>query len=65
MSYKGEVFVDEQWVSNGLRFRTEAEALAYADNLYERWHLCTDYQATESSDTATHAYYNGAVGDLV
>jgi hypothetical protein len=39
MSYKAEVIADSsgEWVANGLRFATEAEARAYVDDLAGRW----------------------------
>ena len=48
MSYKPEVFVQGAWSSNALVFATEAEAKAYALNLFQRWTLCDDYRAVPS-----------------
>lgn len=50
MSWKTEVFVENEWVSNGLRFATKDEAERAGQELLSRWFLPTDSRATESED---------------
>lgn len=52
-SWQPEVEVDGVWSTNALRFRTEAEAKASAQNLYGRWMLTTDFRAAPSDDEPT------------
>jgi hypothetical protein len=54
MSYKPEVFVSGQWGQNGLAFETEAEALASARDLMNRWFLVTDCRAVESDEQVNY-----------
>lgn len=49
-SYKVYVCVDNEWVTNGLRFSTEAEALRYAEDLSARWTKVSTYDVQPSSD---------------
>lgn len=49
-SWKPEVFVDGQWASNSLRFRTQDEAERSGRELLSRWFVPTDSRATESTD---------------
>lgn len=44
------VYVDKEWVSNGLRFATETEAGRYADDLSARWTKVESYDIQPSSD---------------
>jgi hypothetical protein len=57
-SYKPEVIADSsgKWATNALRFATEAEALAFGDDLASRWTLVRDYRASESPDPVTHRW---------
>lgn len=52
MSYIAQVVADSsgQFVGNGLRFETHAQALAYARDLARRWTMVTDYRVVESDD---------------
>jgi hypothetical protein len=62
MSWKPEVIVLEEpgrWLSNGLRFATEQEALDNARNLMGRWILVTKYRATECSDPVNSRWVGG------
>ena len=63
MSFKPEVCAsrDGSFSQNSLCFATEAEALASAKDLYNRWTLCTDYRAVESTDPVTHALVDGVL----
>jgi hypothetical protein len=59
VSFKPEVEVQGAWSANGLRFRTEAEAHAYAQDLYSRWTLCSGFRATPCGDEPTHEWIDG------
>lgn len=52
-SWAPQVFVDGEWVSNGLRFATEAEADQWAHALLLRWFVPTDARAIPTSDPVT------------
>jgi len=56
MSYAAEVIADNsgKWCGNGLRFRTEDEALVYVKDLKARWILVRDTRVVESIDPITH-----------
>lgn len=56
MSYRPMVSTGGSFAGNGLRFATEAEALASAQDLYSRWTLCVDYRADESEDPVNYAW---------
>ena len=60
-SYKPEVDTtgDGRWNGNALRFATEAEALAYAQDLYTRWVLVKATRAVPSPDQPTHTFKEG------
>jgi hypothetical protein len=64
-SYAPEVFVDDQWSRNRLRFETSKEAEAYAHDLFMRWMLCIDSRAAESEDEPTHRYLDGRLTDII
>lgn len=55
MSYKPEVFVDNQWAQNNLAFATKAEAEAAAFDIMSRWMLVQDYRAVESDQPVNYA----------
>jgi len=59
MSYRPMVYVQGEWAGNGLRFATEAEALASAQNLMARWFLVDDIRVDESNDEVNYAWDNG------
>lgn len=59
MSYKPEVKVDGQFHSNNLVFASKTEAFDYAQDLFHRWTLCSDYRAVESDETPNHTYIMG------
>lgn len=63
MSFKPEVCAssDGLFSQNALCFATEAEALASAKDLHDRWMLCTAYRAAESTDPVTHALVDGVL----
>lgn len=61
-SYKPEVDTGEgRWSDNALRFETEAEARAWADDLYRRWVLVKATRATPSPDQPTHRFIEGTL----
>ena len=51
-SFVAEVIADDsgQWVANGLRFATEAEAKTYAIDLWSRWTAVRKYRVIPSLD---------------
>lgn len=53
VSFKPEFKVDGQWATNALRFATEAEAKAYAWDLFMRWTAPTDKRVAPSDDPVT------------
>lgn len=58
MSWKPEVIADNtgNWVGNGLRFATQAEAQQNASDLAMRWTSVRDFRATESTDPVNYSY---------
>lgn len=56
MSYKIEVLVEGKWSTNGLRFATEAEAAAAADELLSRWWVPDAGRAAESTDPVNYRF---------
>jgi len=60
MSFKPEVIADAsgKWCGNGLTFNTEAEALAYVNDLMWRWTSVRETRVVEVDDPATH-YWDG------
>lgn len=55
MSYKAEVIADNsgKWVSNSLRFATEAEAERYVKDLAMRWMSVRDMRVVQCDDPVT------------
>lgn len=55
MSYKAEVIADNSgnWVSNMLRFETEAQAQAYVKDLAFRWTSVRDTRVVQCDDPVT------------
>lgn len=51
-SFAAEVIADGsgEWVGNGLRFASAAEAEAYAKDLYSRWTAVREFRVVPSSD---------------
>jgi hypothetical protein len=51
-SLKVEVIADRsgEWVGNGLRFATQAEAEEYAKDLYSRWTAVKEWRVLPSND---------------
>ena len=65
MSYKAEVIADAsgKWCSSALRFATQAEAAAYASDLFGRWTAVRETRVTESDEPVNYAWRDGrAVG---
>lgn len=57
MSWKAEVIADDsgKWVSNALRFATEAEAARYATDLMGRWMSVREKRVVESGEPVNYA----------
>lgn len=47
---------DRSWVGNQLRFATEKEAQAYADDLAKRWTAVRHAIIEKTKDPVTHAW---------
>ncbi len=58
-SYAPEVFVENKWSRNALRFATRAEAEANARDLFMRWTMCSDSRATEAEEAPNYTYTDG------
>lgn len=58
MSWKPEVQTDNtgKWYGNALRFATEAEAKANAEDLMLRWMAVREIRATESDDPVNYKW---------
>jgi hypothetical protein len=41
---------DKDWVSNGLRFKTEEDAKAYGQDLFCRWTAVNEWKVLESEE---------------
>lgn len=54
-----QVFGETGWSYNGLRFATEAEALASAEELRGRWMMVENIAAHPSDDPVTHRFIDG------
>ncbi len=63
MSLKPSVSTDggQTFNQNALAFATEAEALAFATDLFNRWLSCTDYRAVESDEPVNYTFKNGVL----
>jgi hypothetical protein len=66
MSWAPEVIADAtgEWLGNGLRFATEAEALASAPNLAGQWFAVRDWRAVESDDPVNYRWVNGELEEV-
>lgn len=56
MSYKMEVFTDNQWSSNSCVYATEKEAAEAGKELLCRWFVPTDSRAAESTDPVNYRF---------
>jgi len=45
---------DDKWYGNSLVFFTKKEAAYSAEELWQRWTLCTDHRAVESNDPVNY-----------
>lgn len=63
MSFKPSVSTDggATFNENNLAFATEAEALASAKDLFNRWLSCTDYRAIEPDEPVNYVLVDGAL----
>jgi len=62
-SWAPEVIADNsgKWCGNGLRFATQAEAEANAEDLHSRWTLVREHRAVQSVDPVNYKW-DPAVG---
>src|SRR5260370_11233183 len=65
-SYKIEVIADNsgEWVGNGVRLRTKAEAEAYGPNLANRWLEVREWRVSESDEAPNYSFTNGELTHL-
>ena len=63
MSFKPEISTDggKSYGQNNLAFATEAEALASAKDMFNRWTLATDYRAVESDEPVNYTLKDGVL----
>jgi len=61
VNWKAEVIADNsgKWVSNMLRFATEAEAKAYVDDLMWRWTLVRDTRVVPTDEPVNARFEGG------
>lgn len=66
MSWAPEVIADNsgQWVGNGLRFKTRAEAEANVLHLMMRWMAVRDTRVVESPDPVNYTWVDGRLVKL-
>ena len=58
-SWAPEVFIDNKWCGNALRFPTRMEAEQNGRDLLCRWFVPTDSRAVESTDPPNYHYTDG------
>lgn len=58
-SWAPEMFVEQKWSRNSLRFATEGEALANAEALFMRWTTPTAFRAAPTTDPVTAVLVDG------
>ena len=58
-SWAPEMFVEGEWVPNGMRFVTKEEALEYGRLLLQRWFTPTNHRAVASADLANSSIVDG------
>lgn len=63
-SWKCEVHAEGEWVSNGLRFATEQEALNYGTDLLSRWFLPDDHRAVQSEDQPNYRWNGSSLEEI-
>ena len=56
MSFKPMVYVQGEWAGNALRFATEDEALANANDLFGRWMLVEKVRVDPSDDPVNYRW---------
>ena len=63
MSFKPEASTDggQTFNQNALAFATEAEALASAKDLFNRWMLATNWRVVESDQPVNYALVDGVL----
>lgn len=63
-SYRVDVFVEDEWVSNALRFSTKDEANAYSRDLWGRWMAVKQTKITKTQDAVTHSFHDGVLSPV-
>ena len=63
MSFKPEISTDcgKSYSQNNLAFATEAEALASAKDLFNRWMLATNWRVVESDQPVNYTLVDGVL----
>jgi len=64
-AYKVEVFVENEWVGNGLVFPTDHEAAGYGAALKWAWTLVRDYRVVETTEKANYHWVGPGNWDIV
>jgi hypothetical protein len=54
MSWKVEVFVEGQWVGNGLVFATSEDAEDYGKDLHRRWTMAKNWRTIETDSEVNY-----------
>jgi len=65
MSWAPEVYVEDKWSGNALRFETEAEAAQWGRDVLMRWFVPTDSRAVPSDDPVNYAIVDGVLRGVV
>jgi hypothetical protein len=61
MSWKAEVITIQggNWIANRLRFATALEAVAYVNDLQQRWTVVVETNVVSSDDPVNYRYIDG------
>ena len=65
MSYRAEVYVEKEWVGNGLFFPIREEAENYAKALWRAWILVKNYRVIEDVEAANYHFLGPSNHDIV
>lgn len=60
-SWKPEVFADNEWCGNAMRFATKEEADLWGADLLMRWFVPTDHRSVESDDPVNYQIVDGVM----
>jgi hypothetical protein len=64
-AYRVEVYVENEWVGNGLVFPTRDEAAGYAAALKRAWILVKDYRVVETTEKANYNWIGPGNHDII